>query len=80
MKQKLTLDRAVIYEIRLLGHLDENWTAWDEGMNVTVAGEEDEEAVTVLCGRLDQAGLQSLLRRIYNSGRPLISATWIADD
>jgi hypothetical protein len=70
---KLSLDRPVTYEIRVPGHLDESWSDWTGGMTIAVESEGDGPPVTVLTGVLDQAALQSLLRRLYSLGLPLIS-------
>ena len=73
VKQKLTLDRPVTYQIKVPGHLDESWIEWDGRM--TVAGEsgDNRPPVTILTGTVDQAALQGLLRRLYSLGLPLIS-------
>jgi hypothetical protein len=73
IKQKLTLDRPVTYQIKVPGYLDERWSEWAEGMTVTVESEGDEFLVTILTGAVDQAALQGLLRRLYSMGLPLIS-------
>lgn len=73
VKQKLTLDRPVIYQIKVPGCLDERWTEWDGKMTITVERESDDRTVTILTGRLDQAALQGLLRQLYSLGLPLIS-------
>ena len=70
---KLTLDRAVTYQIKLPGELDESWTDWNGRMTVTVERKGDGPPVTTLTGALDQAALHSLLRRLYSLGLPLIS-------
>ena len=72
-KQKLTLDRPAIYQIKVPGHLDKNWGDWAEGMTVTVGSIDDGTPVTALTGTFDQAALQGLLRRLYALGLPLIS-------
>jgi hypothetical protein len=47
-------------------------------MTITVEGEEDGPPTTTLTGLVaDQAALQSLLRRLYALGLPLISVNWI---
>ena len=73
VKQKLTLDRPVMYQIKVPGHLDESWTEWDGRMTVTVECEGVGSPVTILTGTVDQAALQGLLRRLYSLGLPLIS-------
>jgi hypothetical protein len=40
---------------------------------ITISSEGDDPPVTILSGKLDQAALQSLLRRLYSLGFPLIS-------
>ena len=77
--KKLTLDRPATYRIRVPGDLDENWSDWAGGMTITVKREGDEEEwpVTTLTGTVDQAALQSVLRRLYSLGLPLISVTCV---
>jgi hypothetical protein len=70
---KLTLDRPVPYQIRVQGHLGEDWSDWVGGMTIAVEGEGDDLPVTTLTGTLDQAALQGALRRLYALGLPLIS-------
>ena len=70
---KLTLDRPATYQIKVPGELDESWSDWAGGMTITVESEGDGPPVTTLTGTVDQAALQSLLRRLYSLGLPLIS-------
>lgn len=72
IKQKLSLDNPATYQIKVPGHLDEGWLDWADGMAITVKNE-DSLPVTTLTGTADQAALQSLLRRLYTLGLPLIS-------
>ena len=72
-RQKLTLDRPAVYEIKVPGELDESWTDWDAKMTVTVEREGKGPPVTTLTGTVDQAALHSLLRWLYALGLPLIS-------
>ena len=73
VKQKLTLARPATYQIKVPGELDESWSDWAGGMTITVESEGEGPPVTTLTGTLDQAALQSLLRRLYSLGLPLIS-------
>jgi hypothetical protein len=58
------------YEIRLLGHLDERWTAWFDGMAV----KHEPDGTTVIGGQVtDQAALHGLLQRVRDLGLPLVS-------
>jgi len=76
-KQKLTMDKPSIYQIKVPGKLDESWLDWVGEMTVTVENANDDPSVTVLTVTLDQAALQGLLRRLYSFGLPLISVIYI---
>ena len=80
IKQKLTLDCAATYRIKVPGHLDESWTEWNDRMTVTVENEDNDSPVTILTGTVDQAALQGLLRQLYSLGLPLISVAWVRED
>ena len=80
IKQKLTLDRPTTYQIKVPGHLDESWSEWAGSMTITVDSEGDGSPITILTGTFDQAALQSLLRRLYSLGLPLISVTCVEDN
>ena len=57
------------YEIRIEGVLDERWTAWFEGLQVSSEGTD-----TVMSGPLtDQASLHGVLVKIGDLGMRLIS-------
>ena len=77
VKQKPSLDRPATYQIRVPGELDESWSDWTGGMTITVESEGDGPPVTTLTGTIDQAALQSLLRRLYSLGLPLISVVCV---
>ena len=76
-KPKLTLDRPVTYQIKVPGHIGENWSDWIGGMSIAVEGKEDGPPISVLTGTVDQAALLGLLRRLYALGLPLISVVWL---
>jgi hypothetical protein len=62
--------RAVRYEIRVEGMLDEHWSAWFDGMQI-ISERHDE---TVIAGPVtDQAALHGLLAKVRDLGLPLIS-------
>lgn len=59
-----------IYEIRLQGHLDEQWTDWFGGLAVWL----EENGQTVLTGPvIDQAALHGLLKKVRDLGMPLLA-------
>jgi hypothetical protein len=76
-KQKLSLHRPVVYQIKVPGHLDESWSDWAGGMTLTIESEADGLPTTILTGHLDQAALHSLLRRLYALGLPLMAVNWV---
>jgi hypothetical protein len=80
VKQKLTLDRPATYQIKVPGHLDENWSDWDGEMTITVESDVNGHPVTTLTGTFDQAALQGLLRRLYSLGLPMISVIYVEGD
>jgi hypothetical protein len=74
IRQKLTLHRPAVYEIKVPGELDESWSG---GMTIAVESEGQGPPVTTLTGIVDQAALHSLLRRLYSLGLPLISVVCV---
>lgn len=77
IKQKLTLDRQVNYQIKVPGHLNKRWVEEAEGITVAIGCDKSGLPITTLTGAFDQAALLSLLRRLYSLGLPLISAIWV---
>jgi len=73
--QELTLDGPATYQIRVPGELDASWSDWVGSLTITVEGEGS--PVTTLTGTVDQAALQSVLRRLCSLGLPLISVTCV---
>jgi hypothetical protein len=74
MSNKLTPQpdsaQPTIYQIRLKGHLDSQWTDWFEGLTITL----EEGGDTLLTGPVvDQAALHGLLKKVRDLGMPLIS-------
>ena len=81
IKQKLTLDQSATYQIKVPGHLGQSWSEWAGGMTITVKNGDDGPSITSLAGVVaDQAALQSLLRRLYSLGLPLISVNLVEPD
>jgi len=80
VKQMPSLHRPATYQIKVPGELDESWSDWAGGMTITVESEGEDPPVTTLTGTVDQAALQSLLRRLYSLGLPLISVIFVARD
>jgi hypothetical protein len=62
--------QAMVYQIRIKGHLGPQWTDWFEGLTVRLEDNGD----TLLTGLVaDQAALFGLLRKVRDLGMPLLS-------
>ena len=63
-------DESGLYEIRLKGHLNDQWAGWFDGLTITL----EENGDTLLTGPvIDQAALHGLLKKVRDLGMPLIS-------
>ncbi|WP_407690843.1 hypothetical protein [Rubrobacter tropicus] len=65
------LDRPMVYQIRLKGHLGPKWADWFGDVTITL---EDDGETLLTCPVVDQAALHGLLRKIRDLGMPLIFA------
>jgi hypothetical protein len=62
------------YEIRIQGRLDDRWSAWFDGMEITAGG----DGSTLIRGPVaDQAALHGLIQKVRDLGLPLLSLTHI---
>jgi hypothetical protein len=63
-------EASVHYEIRIQGQLDQRWSSWFDGLQVT----SDPAGDTTIAGPVtDQAALHGLLAKIRDLGLPLLS-------
>jgi len=68
--QQRDSDRAPIYQVRLKGHLGEEWADWFGGLDIVL----DENGEMLITGPvLDQAALHGLLRKVRDLGLTLVS-------
>lgn len=69
-KQMPVPDQPSVFQIRIKGHLDCQWTDWFDGMAVTL----EEDGDTLLTGRVaDQAALHGLFKKVRDLGMTLVS-------
>jgi hypothetical protein len=67
----------MIFQIRIHGHLDSQWTDWFECLTPTL----EEDGDTLLTGPVaDQAALHGLLRKVRDLGLPLVSVVQVQLD
>ena len=66
-----------VYQIRIKGHLSDQWTGWFEDLTITL----EEDGDTLLTGPVpDQAALFGLLRRVRDLGMQLVSVNRVDTD
>ena len=66
---KSNANQPRVYQIRIKGHLGRQWTAWFEGLTITLEADGD----TLLTGLLiDQSALHGILKKIRDLGMPLL--------
>ena len=69
-KSKPDAVQPLVYQIRIKGHLSEQWMDWFEGLTITL----EENGNSLLTGQvIDQAALHGILKKIRDLGMPLIS-------
>ena len=69
--------QPVTYEIRIEGHLGQQWTAWFEDLSITL----EDGGNTLLAGPIvDQAALYGLLKKVRDLGMPLFSVMRVEPD
>ena len=70
LESKQVPSQPDVYQIRIKGHLDSQWTDWFDGLTITL----EEDGDTLLTGPvIDQAALHGLLKKVRDLGMPLVS-------
>ena len=70
------MSTALVYQIRIKGHLDETWTGWFSPL--VVVNEANGEAILTVEAR-DQAELAGVLNRIFDLNLTLLAVNRITD-
>ena len=67
------IDKPVIYEIKIQGYLDKDWSSWLDGMSISY-----QDNCTILIGKMsDQSALRGLLSKVWDMNQTLISVNRI---
>ncbi len=67
---KHDVDRPLVYQIRIKGHLSQQWRDWFDGLTITL----EEDGNTLLMGLvIDQVALHGVLKKVRDLGMPLLS-------
>jgi hypothetical protein len=63
-----------VYEIRVKGHLEDRWSEWFDGLEITNL----ENGEALLSGEIvDQAALHGVLAKVRDLGLPLVAVTGV---
>jgi len=66
-----------VYEIRVKGHLEDRWSEWFDGLEITNL----ENGEALLSGEIvDQAALYGVLAKVRDLGLPLVAVTGVDPD
>ena len=69
--------RPMVYEIRLRGHLGQQWREWFMGLTIQL----EEDGNSLLVGAVvDQAALHGILKKVRDLGMPLLSVNCVGTD
>ena len=70
LNSKTDSGQSMVYQIKVKGHLEHQWTDWFGGLTITL----EEGGDTLLTGPVvDQAALHGLLKKVRDLGMPLLS-------
>ncbi len=72
--------KPAIYNIKVHGHLPDNWSEKLGGMQINLTHAKDKRMITVLIGQInDQAALFGILNTLYESHLTIISVNMLKD-
>ena len=78
-RPRASLFEPAMYQIRILGNLDKNWSDYCGGMKIEQVSDPNVSAMTILTGRLpDQSALIGVLNSLHDMGCPILSVECVA--
>ena len=70
-------DAPKIFQIRIQGHLGQQWAGWFDGLTIAL----EKDGNTLLSGPvIDQSALHGILKKIRDLGMPLLSVNTVDRD
>lgn len=74
LEQRTGPGQSRVYQIRIKGHLNQQWSDWFAGLTITL----EDSGETLLTGPvIDQAALHGLLKKVRDLGMPLVSLSCV---
>jgi len=75
--QRYEGNQPLVYQIRIKGHLGQQWTDWFDGLTITL----EDDGITLLNGSvIDQPALHGILKKVRDLGLPLLSVNIVGPD
>jgi hypothetical protein len=77
-RQVASLLEPAVYQIRIQGILDKNWSDYCGGMTIEHEGDPKHYALTILIGKLaDQSAMIGVLNWLHDIGYPILSVDYL---
>ena len=77
MAEVMDSSQPTIYQIRIKGHLGQQWMYWFEELTISL----EEDGNTLLSGTVvDQPALHGILKKVRDLGMPLVSVNQVGPD
>ena len=77
-RQGVSLLEPAVYQIRIQGILEKNWSEYYGGMTIEHEGDPQLSAMTILLGKLaDQSALIGVLNSLHDIGYSILSVEYV---
>jgi len=77
-RQGVSLLEPAVYQIRIQGILEKNWSEYYGGMRIEHEGDPQQSAMTILLGKLaDQSALIGVLNSLHDIGYSILSVEYV---
>ena len=70
LNTQMDLSQPMVYQIRIKGHLGNQWSDWFGDATITLESNGD---TLLICPVIDQSALHGLLRKVRDLGMPLLA-------